>query len=363
MAQLSDPKNEPLAEMLLWQRSAQASRAKKRWLWFGAAATVFLVLSVVVPWWVMIRMPGERMTAPLPEMTDEQSVLQDRLEADIEMFAITIGERNISNGYQELLAAARFIETDLKASGYQVERQEVVESRTGSPSDNLIVEIPGTDLADEIIVVCAHYDSAEETPGANDNATGVAALLAIARDMKGKQFRRTIRLVAVTNEEPPYFRTEDMGSLVYAKACSERGDNIIAAISLETMGSFYDEPDSQHYPSPLNTMYPSEGNFIGVVGNVASRDLVHGLVGSMRKTAVIPVEGGALADSFGAIGLSDHWAFWKFGYPAVMITDTAPFRYPYYHTPEDTPDKVDFDRFARSVVAVRVALAELADAK
>jgi len=189
----------------------------------------------------------------------------------------------------------------------------------------------------------------------------VAGLLALARRFAGKPCGQTLRFVAFVNEEPPYFQTEEMGSLVYAKHCKERGDKIAAMISLETIGYFSDEPGSQKYPSAgLGFFYPSKGNFIGFVGNTRSRSLLRSAVAAFKNERKLPCEGAALPAIIPGIGWSDHWAFWECGYPAIMVTDTAPFRYPHYHSSTDTPDKLDYDRFALVVSGMEKVIAELA---
>jgi hypothetical protein len=229
----------------------------------------------------------------------------------------------------------------------------------GRTCHNIEAEIRGA--RPEIVVIGAHYDSVFGSPGANDNGSGVAALLALARRFAGKPTGQTLRFVAFANEEPPYFQTEQMGSLVYARQCKARGDQISAMISLETMGYFSDAPGSQTYPSlGIRPFYPSTGNFIGFVGNIRSRALLHRAILLFRQQAKLPSEGGALPSFLPGVGWSDQWAFWQCGYPAFMITDTAPFRYPHYHEATDTPDKLDYDRFALVVSGVEKMIAELA---
>jgi hypothetical protein len=162
------------------------------------------------------------------------------------------------------------------------------------------------------------------------------------------------------NEEPPYFRSPKMGSVIYARQCRERNEKVIAMLSLETIGYYRDEWGSQKYPFPFGLMYPSTGNFIGFVGNTSSRDLVLKVVSSFRRHVRFPSEGGALPGFIPGIGLSDQWAFWQQGYPGIMVTDTALFRYPYYHTPNDTPDKVQYERLARVVVGMEGVVADIA---
>ena len=130
-------------------------------------------------------------------------------------------------------------------------------------------------------------------------------------------------------------------------------------LSLETIGYFSDEAKSQKYPFPFDAIYPSTGNFIGVVGNVGSRKLVRRVVGGLRENAQIPAEGGAIPGFVAGVGWSDHWSFWEQGYSAVMITDTAIFRYPHYHKASDTPDKLDYERMALVVEGLTFVIDDL----
>ncbi len=212
------------------------------------------------------------------------------------------------------------------------------------------------------MVVGAHYDTVPGCPGANDNGSGVVATLALADAMAGTKAARTLRFVLFVNEEPPHFQTDLMGSRVYARRCRERSENIAGMISLETIGYFRDEPKSQHFPVPgLGLFYPTQGNFIAFVGNFGSRGWVRATVGSFRRHAAFPCEGAALPGFVPGVGWSDHWAFYQEGYPALMVTDTAPFRYPHYHEPTDTPDRVDTERMARIVQAMERVVLDLAN--
>ena len=171
---------------------------------------------------------------------------------------------------------------------------------------------------------------------------------------------RTVRLVAFVNEEPPFCHTDLMGSRVYARRCRARDENVVAMLSLETIGFYVDEPGSQKYPFPFSLFYPDTGNFVGFVGNLGSRSLTRRSIRAFRESTDFPSEGLAAPGWIPGIGWSDHWSFWQEGYPGVMITDTAPFRYPHYHTPQDTPDRIDYDRFARVVMGVSGVVEALA---
>lgn len=326
--------------------------------------TFILVFILGWVWFVMLRMPGKSYKGPMPPLTDEQRLLRELLRRDVYKLAGEIGDRNVRTNYGNLCIAADFIEASLQQTGYKVDRQGYEVSLSGLQGRtcyNLEVEITGSERSGEIVIIGGHYDSLEDTPGANDNASGTAAVLALARAFAGKQPLRTLRFVTFVNEEPPYFQSNDMGSWVYVKRCRQRNENIVAMLSLETIGYYSEAKGSQYYPvSPLGLIYPTTGNFISFVGNVKSRKLVWDVVGLFRRYAEFPSEAAALPEMLVGVGWSDHWAFWQGGYPGVMVTDTAPFRYPYYHTQEDTPDKIDYDRLAYVVSVLERVVAGLA---
>lgn len=299
-------------------------------------------------------MPGTSFTGPLPPVTPAQDSLAEELRRDVTALAKDIGERNLDHP-KALAQSADYIEQQLQKAGLRVTRQKY--EVHDQACFNLSAEIKGT--SDEIILIGAHYDSVQGSPGANDNASGAAALLALARRMAKEHPQRTLRLVAFVNEEPPYFQTDEMGSVVYAKAAKARGDKIAAMLSIETIGCYSDEPDSQRYPKPFNLFYPSQGNFIAFVGNVGSADLVKRIVAKFRHDVRFPSEGAALLGSIEGVGWSDHWSFWESGYKALMVTDTAPFRYSWYHTANDTPDKLDYARTARVVEGLKIVIRDL----
>lgn len=314
---------------------------------------------------LMLRMPGESWRGPLPPLTAAEAALRDELRRDVGVLAGQIGERNLAKP-DALARAVLYIEGELAAAGYRVRRQtyetppEAFHRTEGVERvfHNLEGERAGGERAAEIVVVGAHYDTVLGTRGANDNGSGVAAVLALARRFAGRAPARTVRFVAFANEEI-YFQQPWMGSLVYARALRERGDRVVTMLSLETMGYYSDQPGSQRYPPPLGLLYPSAGNFIGFVGNFASRAQVRSAIAGFRRHARFPSEGAAIPPVLPGIAWSDHWAFWQAGYPGVMVTDTAPYRYPYYHTASDTPDRVDYERLARVVAGLEGMLADL----
>jgi len=301
-------------------------------------------------------MPGKK-TLRAATLSPEEIALRNELKADVQKLAGEIGERNMWH-YAKLNAAAEFIEGAFREAGLPPRRDSY--QIDGRECYNIETEIRGT--RPEIVLVGAHYDSVIGAPGANDNGTGVAGLLALGRRFAGKSTSATLRFVSFVNEEPPFFQTPQMGSYVYASLCQRRGDKISAMISLETIGYFSDAPRSQTYPSiGLGAFYPTVGNFIGFVGNIGSRDLLRRAISIFRETKKLPAEGAALPAFIPGVAWSDQWAFWQHGYPGIMITDTAPFRYPHYHSATDTPDKLDYDRFALVVSGLEKVIAKLAD--
>jgi Zn-dependent M28 family amino/carboxypeptidase len=281
-----------------------------------------------------------------------------RLRGHVEMLAGTIGERNISTP-GALERAADYVASTLQTYGYAPKREPFqVERRSVA---NILAEIEGTFPARGIVIVGAHYDTVTGCPGANDNGTGVAGLLELARRFANQPQQRTIRFAAFVNEEHPFFQTPAMGSLVHARASRARGDRIVAMISLETIGYYSDAPGSQSYPVPLGPLYPSTGNFIGFVSDLRSARLLWRARRAFASHTSFPLQCAALPTVVPGVGWSDHWAFWQAGYRAIMVTDTAPYRYPWYHTAHDTPDKVCVPQFASVVDGLEPVVRRLAD--
>jgi Peptidase family M28 len=324
-----------------------------------AAGIVFVSLSALLGGMILmgISMPGHSYREALPPLTPAQAELRSRLHQHIETLAGTIGERNLHH-YSALQAAARYLTEAFEALGYQPVAHPY---HVGSYLvENIEAVKPGAPETDEIIVIGAHYDSVRGSPGANDNASGVAALLELARLLRAQPLTREVRFVAFVNEEPPYFYSDAMGSLHYARQAAARGDRIEAMLSLETIGYYSAAAHSQRYPFPFRLFYPSRGNFIGFVGNLRSRALVRQAINSFRTSAAFPSEGVAAPGWLTGIGWSDHWSFWQAGYRAIMVTDTALFRYAPYHTPGDRPDRVDAESLARVVDGLRAVVLDLA---
>ncbi len=324
--------------------------------WLEAAIVLVVVLALLGR--LAIRMPGRSHGGPLPPLSSAESAIRERLRGHVRVLAAEIGERHIWHP-GSLDAAADYVERELQAAGWKVERQSF--DVHGVTVRNVVGTLGPDRRSAGAIVIGAHYDSVIGTVGANDNASGVAALIEVARILGEEARTMPVRAVGFVNEEPPFFLSADMGSRRYAARCAGRGERIRAMLSLETLGCYSDRSRSQSYPLPLGLFYPRTGNFVAFVGNLRSRDLVRRCVGSFRSHTAFPCEGGALPGYLPGIYWSDHWAFWREGYPAAMVTDTALFRYGYYHLPGDTPEKLDYGRLARVVTGVSRVVMDLVD--
>jgi Zn-dependent M28 family amino/carboxypeptidase len=288
-------------------------------------------------------MPGKSWDGALPQLTTDQTALTQLLTRHVHELSVVIGERHI--GRPDALArTVDFISSDLTQAGYAPKAHGF--ELMGKTIYNVEATLPGK--SKRVLVIGAHYDSIPGCAGADDNASGTASVMALARVLREFVPNDTIRFVLFANEEHPCLPATTMGSYEYARMCKRNGDQVRMMV-LEMLGFFKHEEDTQHYPFPLNLVYPSQGNFLGFVGNWKSRALVHDCIRAFRNHAQFPSDGVAAPDLLKDIGRSDHWGFWQFGYPAIMITDTANFRNPHYHTENDTADTLDYESMSRVV--------------
>jgi hypothetical protein len=288
-------------------------------------------------------MPGRNPKQRTLELDAQQQQSRENLRRIVNKLAGEIGERNATN-YAGLQAAEQFITDEFKQRGYTV-RTEIFDY-DGVEMRNIEAEQIGASESDEIIVIGAHYDTVYGSPGADDNASGVAAMIEIADKMAGARHRRTIRFVAFANEENAGgVSWETMGSANYARSCHKRNEKIVGMFSLEMLGVYSDQVGSQKYPNPFNLFYPDVGNFIAFVGKLETGEFVRNCIRKFRADSLVPSEGVAAPEVFSDIHRSDHWGFWQFGYHnALMVTDTSNYRNPNYHMRTDTPETIDFHR-------------------
>jgi hypothetical protein len=289
--------------------------------------------------------------------SNEQTRIMSRLQAHVQLLAGDIGERNVFHPVA-LKDAALYIESEWSRQGYAVRRQ--VYKASGVQCANLEVISNGGLRQSEILLIGAHYDSVIGSPGANDNASGVAALLEISHQFARIEPAMTVRFVAFVNEEPPFFRGGQQGSMVYAKAAHHLGDDIRLMASIETIGWYSNQPGSQRYPPLFNLFYPDCANFIGMVSDFRSRAAMRRLAQAFRAHSDFPLQTVATFRFVPGITWSDHRSFWRHGYHAMMITDTAPYRYPHYHAAGDTPDKLAYREFSQVTLGLCAAFIDIA---
>lgn len=326
-----------------------------RWL-IGIVLT--LIPLSLAGYWYALAVPGRSHTGALPPATADETQLAPRLRQHVETIAST--PHNIEH-YANLQAAAAYIERTLRGLGYEPLSQTFTVDGVSVRNIEVVIEPTERGATIKTWVVGAHYDSAYDAPGANDNGSGTAAVIELARLLKDHRPRQTrIRLVLFVNEEPPYFQTEDTGSLRYAAMLAERKEPVAAMISLETIGYYSDKAGSQGYPPPFGLVLPGKGDFVSFVGMTNSRDFVHEVIAAFRLETAFPSVGGVAPDFIPGIDWSDHRSFAEHGFKALMVTDTAIFWYPHYHTRQDTPDKLDYERLARLTKGIERVVRELA---
>lgn len=297
-----------------------------------------------------------------PESASAAPDLAERMRQHVRAVA---SEEHNTGKPEQLERAAVYIETALERAGYRPARQEY--RAAGQLVRNIEVAVDNVAEGrrpDRIFIVGAHYDSAQGAPGANDNGSGTAAVLELARLLRTMRpaAGTEVRFVFFVNEEPPFFMGEEMGSMRHAAEMKRQGHQVSGALVLETMGYYSDQPGSQKLPPGLEDQYPDTGNFIAFVGTIESSALVRQALAAFRGASDFPAQGLAAPAHTMGVTLSDHSAYNRHGYPALMITDTAFMRYPYYHTAQDTPDKLDYASMARVVTGLSKTIAALAGA-
>lgn len=314
-----------------------------------------LVVGIVVALFFLSHYGWTPLTRYNKTITVEEQSSAERLKQIVTVLAEDIGIRNYDR-YQQLNQSVRYIATSFEAVGCEVDLQMYQANQQAF--NNIIAEYPDHNSSKPTLVIGAHYDS-HYNPGADDNASGVAGLIELARLLRDVPLKYNLKFVAFVNEEPPFFHTEAMGSYVFVNSLDLTNDNIHGAIVLEMLGYFSEKPFSQRYLPLLGPFYPNRGNYIAVVGNFLSKDLVKSVYSKFRATERFPVEKIVAPDNLEGIGFSDHWSFWQVGIPAVMITDTAFLRNPHYHQLSDTADTLDFFKMAKVVHGVKEVILNL----
>jgi hypothetical protein len=306
--------------------------------------TVFILLILLIyPIYSILKIKfktSQKFTMPQPSWKKEEQNLFNH----VKHLSETIGSRSFSEP-SKIASAHDYIVQTLRTYDLIPTTQDFQVNNT--TFSNIIITFDGQSLREEIIVIGAHYDTVLGTPGADDNASATAMLLEIAKIMADSIPDRTLKLVFFVLEEPPIFGTANMGSRIFARRAREKNMDIRAMISLEMVGYFSDRKGKQGFPLPLMSLfYSNTPDFIGVVGNLKSKALVKLVKNGLKAGCSVPVETLSAPSIVPGISLSDHASFWKEGYPAVMITDSAFYRNPNYHQSTDTKDTLNYQTMA-----------------
>jgi len=321
----------------------------------GLGICIFLFVFAFTAYKFIV-IPGERALIPVKKQSEQLKELAKQLQNHVWVLSEDIGERHYELP-ESIEKTVNYIKREFRNTGFNPELQVF----GNQAFCNVITEITGTNKKNEIIIIGAHYDSVWLSPGADDNASGVAGLLEIARILASNNYLRTIRFVAFANEEHPFSGTENMGSRVYAQSLAEKNEDIVAMFSLEMLGFYSNETGSQKYPAGAGWFYPDTANFIAFISNIYSRSLLVKAINYYNDVSV-PAQGLAAPEFLVPdIRRSDHASFWELGYPAVMITDTSNFRNVNYHTVGDRIETLDFDRMAGVVSGLSKMIKNLAN--
>jgi len=313
---------------------------------------ILFVAFLFFGYWYMVKCEGNWRGEPLEKkMKTELIEIKKSMESDIE-YLQSLGPRNSENdkSYKQLVQCEEWIRQRWESQGYVVKKQTF--SYKGKEYSNLEIEIKGGTLPSEIIIISAQYDTLPDSPGANNNGSGMAILFQLSGLLKNLTPDRTLRLIEFVNEEDPFFGTEMMGSYQYAKRCRQRGEDIRVMLSFDALGIYKDEPDSQRLPFPFSLFYPDRGNFLAFIGNLGSRKYMMETTRGFKKGSLFPIQAGVAPEWAKGAAWSDHSSFWKFGYPGIMVTDTGGFRSPSHTTKEDTMEKLNFEAMSRIVIGM-----------
>jgi hypothetical protein len=323
------------------------------------AVTFLLAGFLSFSYWYMVRCVARWNGEPIEKQKRSELIeIRERLQKDVG-YLQSLGPRNSVNekSYAKLRQSEEWIRQRWQSQGYSVKNQTYLFE--GREYSNLEIELQGCVSPSEIIIVSAQYDTLPDSPGANNNGSGVAIILSLSHLLRNHASSRTLRLVNFVNEEDPFFGTEMMGSYVYAEKSHQLGEDIRVILSLDALGIYTDQPDSQKYPLPFSLFYPSRGNFLAFIGDFRSRKYIVEATRGFKKGSSFPIEAGIVPKWTKGASWSDHSSFWKFGYPGIMVTDTGGFRSSSHTTKEDTLEKLNFEAMSRIVIGMYTCVAHL----
>ncbi|MGE5750549.1 MAG: M28 family peptidase [Nitrospirota bacterium] len=336
---------------------------RPRWVKSIFFTVILLTAFLYLGYWYMIQCEGKWQGEPLEKQKGlDLSRIKKEMEADV-AYMQGLGPRNAMSeaNYKQLQLCEEWVLRKWESQGYTVKRHSF--SFDGRDYANLEIELPGKTSPSEIIIVSAQYDTLPDSPGANNNGSGMAVLFQLSGLLKNYAGDRTLRLIAFVNEEDPFFGTEKMGSYQYAMRSYQKREDIKFMISLDSLGIYKDEPGTQRLPFPFSLFYPDRGNFLAFIGNLRSRKYVITATRGFKKGSSFPIRAGVVPEWVKGASWSDHISFWKFGYPGIQVTDTGGFRSASHTTNEDTMDKLNFDAMSRIVMGMDGSITELTKLK
>jgi len=313
---------------------------------------LLIIAFLLFSYWYMMKCEGYWKGEPLEKQMEAELIqMKKEMTSDIE-YLQKLGPRNSENetSYKQLRLCEEWIKQKWESQGYRVKKHTF--SIKGREYSNLEIEVKGRTAPSEIIILSAQYDTLPDSPGANNNGSGMAILFQLSRLLRKHTPERTLRFINFVNEEDPFFGTEMMGSYQYAKRCYQLREDIKAMLSMDALGIYKEEPGSQRLPFPFSMFYPDRGNFLAFIGNLRSRKSMVEATKGFKKGSSFPIEAGVVPEWVEAADWSDHRSFWQFGYPGIMVTDTGGFRSIYHTTKEDTMEKLNFDAMARIVIGM-----------
>ena len=305
------------------------------------------------------KMPGASPPAAGSLASEEEKAAAERMHAFCEELAHQIGHRSTAKQLNQV-AAREVIKRRL--GSYALKSKETSINVRGSSGVNVEAEIEGGISKNEVVVLGAHYDTDAYDPGADDDGSGCAMLLELAGYLKNQSHDRTIVIAFFDFGSSRFAGTKDSGSWAWAENAAKAGTKVVAMVSLDSIGRFKDDPGSQDGPFPLSLVYPKQGNFLLVESDLGARDLVQSAVTTLRTAGLFPTEGLTVPSFLPWFEVSDHIAFRKHDWPAIVITDTGPYRNPGHGTPDDTPDRLQYDRMAKALTAIEKLVDRLARA-
>ncbi|MBI5363396.1 MAG: M28 family peptidase [Planctomycetes bacterium] len=322
---------------------------------------VLFVLALVAGFtWYLTDVPGTKTVGALPALDSEEEDLKGELQQHVVGLARDIGARSNSDP-SRIASAIGHVEDALRRTGLQITREPI--QAAGKSGMNLIADLRGSSKPNEIVLVGAHLDSPRGSPGADCDASGVAVAIELAQRLSSASSERTLRFAFFSLSEAPFAGTDGQGAFQHAKKCAEKQEKIVAALMLEGLGSFSDQPGSQSAPFPFSFSFPDKGDFVAFVSDVYSRDLLRRSIAEFRVRARMPSEGCAVPGVYPGFSGTDAAAFSRGGFPAVLVTDTGSLRYSEYGKPSDTHDRLDYARMARVAAGLQSLVASLASGR